>query len=259
MKILIEVGTLWSFFRPRELVLLSFLDWLLMSEIESAFVGNLNRTSMFDIFRPDEVETFVKKGVFTNLHDILQVYGHTATHLPHHCNNRYLVKRVDKIFRCRKIGNVFASTDNRTHQFIPLPNEYSVQCLKMLGRSGLVDEIEINSDENLTLFKSSLPFFHPRRHVPKINPTNDVNISPVEGYTFSVMKSMQNIQRLTGTGGCLEYVCEYIGKIDEQKYVVVEADGEGKLTTKAFHLHHMKVTSFKMGEDKDRKKDDGKT
>jgi len=73
------------------------------------------------------------------------------------------------------------------------------------------------------------------------------------------MKSMQNIQRLTGTGGCSKYVCKYIGKIDEQNYVIVEVNGEGQLMTKAHHLHNTKVTSSKIAEDKDRKKNDGKT
>ena len=177
------------------------------------------------------------------------MYEHAETYLPHRCNDRCIVKNEDGTFRCRKIDNVFASDDNRNHQFIPLPNDYSIPCLKVLEKAGLVDELEIDDDGNVTLFKSNLPFFHPKRHVPPTNPTNDINISPVEGYTFSVMKSMQNIQRLTGTGGCSKYVCKYIGNIDEQNYVVVEVNGEGKLMTKAHHLHNTKVTTSKMAED----------
>ena len=65
---------------------------------------------------------------------------------------------------------------------------------------------------------------------------------------------MQNIQVLTGRGGCSKYVCKFIAKIDEQNYVVVIADGSFKLVTKATFLHNTKVTSSKMGEDKDREK-----
>ena len=176
------------------------LDWSLMSDIESAFVDDLIRASICDIVRPDEVDKFVEEGVFTNEHDLFQVYEHAETYLPHRCNDRCIVKNEDGTLRCRKIDNVFASTDNRRHQYLPLPNDYSVQCLRILERSGLIEELDIDSDGNVKVFRSTLPFFHPQRHVPPTNPTNDVNISPVEGYTFYVMKSMQNIQRLTGTG-----------------------------------------------------------
>ena len=64
------------------------------------------------------------------------------------------------------------------------------------------------------------------------------------------MNSIQNIQRLTGTGGCSKYVCKYIGKIDAQNYVVVECNREGKLVTKTHFLHNTKVSSSKINEDK---------
>ena len=54
-----------------------------------------------------------------------------------------------------------------------------------------------------------------------------MNITPVEGYIFYVTKSMQNVQRLTGAGGCSKYVCRYIAKIDEQNNVIIEVDGKG--------------------------------
>ena len=93
---------------------------------------------------------------------------------------------------------------------MPLPNEYSIQCLRILERVGLTEELHIDDDGNVLEFRSSLPFFHPQRHIPPTNPTNDMNISPVEGYTFAVCESMQNVQVLTGTGGCSKYVLKSI-------------------------------------------------
>ena len=83
-------------------------------------------------------------------------------------------------------------------------------------------------------FKRRLSYFHPRRHIPAVNWTHDLNISPVEGYTFSYCQSMQNIQMITDTGGCNKYCIKYVGKIDEQNYVVVYSDGSrnGSLITK---------------------------
>ena len=77
-------------------------------------------------------------------------------------------------------------------------------------------------------------------------------MSPVELYTFVVCKSMQNVQVLTCKGVCYKYVCNYIAKIDEHNCVVVLVDVSGKLVTKATFLQNTKVTSSKMGEDKDR-------
>ena len=101
-------------------------------------------------------------------------------------------------------------------------------------------------------FKSSIPFFHPYGHVPLTNQTNDINIYPVEGCTLVVFKSMQNVQVLTGTGGCYKYVCKYITKNNEQSYVVV-VDGSGKLVKKLTFFHNKKVMSLKIGQYKDRK------
>lgn len=226
-----------------------------MTVEEKNFVDDIIRAGIFDLVRSNEIQKFIDDGIFEDTSDIFEVYDNAASFLPHRCNDSCLVKKADGEFRCRKIDNVRASNDNTSHQYMDLPNNYSVPCLKILERIGLTDELEIDSDGNVTNFRSWLSFFHPLRHVPPTNPTNDMNISPVDGYTFAVCKSMQNVQRLTGTGGCSKYVCKYISKIDEQNYVVIEVNGEGRLVTKSTFLHNTKISSSKMAEDKAREKD----
>ena len=51
-------------------------------------------------------------------------------------------------------------------------------------------------------------------------------MSPCEGRTFSICRSMQNIQILLHGGGVNIYVCKYIAKLDEQNYIVVMVDPE---------------------------------
>eukprot|EP00957_Ditylum_brightwellii_P079961 6081110-Ditylum_brightwellii.AAC.1 len=82
-------------------------------------------------------------------------------------------------------------------------------------------------------------------------------MSPVEGYTFYVCKSMQNAQLLTECGGVIKYVCKYIGKIDEQNYVIVGIDnkGSGNLRTRSTFLHNTKVSMSKYHEDEVQKKE----
>ena len=135
-------------------------------------------------------------------------------------------------------------------------NDYSLECLERLVQIGLVDPLEVSEEGYEVPFKSNDSYFHPKRHVPPTNPSNDMNISPVDGYTFSVCKSMQNVQLLTECGGVNKYVCKYIGKIDEQNYVVVNTDNaqNGHLMTQATFLHNTKVATSKFHEDKAREK-----
>eukprot|EP00957_Ditylum_brightwellii_P093874 7148269-Ditylum_brightwellii.AAC.1 len=64
---------------------------------------------------------------------------------------------------------------------------------------------------------------------------------------------MQNVQKLTGAGGCSTYVSKYIAKIDEQNYVIIMVDGEGCLVSKANFLHNTKVGSSKTAADSEKK------
>ena len=79
-------------------------------------------------------------------------------------------------------------------------------------------------------------FFHPRRHIPPTKPSDNINMSPCEGYTFANCLSMQNIQVLTQGGGVNKYICKYIRKLDEQNYIVVLVDPEtnGQLIKKSY-------------------------
>ena len=92
------------------------------------------------------------------------------------------------------------------------------------------------------------------RHIPPTNPNGDLNISPVEGYTFVNCRSMQNIQVLTQCGGVNKYVCKYIAKLDEQNYVVIKTDNFKNecLVKKAVFLHNTKVTTTKIHENSEK-------
>ena len=63
---------------------------------------------------------------------------------------------------------------------------------------------------------------------------------------------MKNIQCITDTSGCNKYCIKYIGKIDNQNYVIVYSDGNtnGKLITKAQFLNNTKLSASKYNEDK---------
>ena len=88
----------------------------------------------------------------------------------------------------------------------------------------MVQPIQMNEHGYVKKWKSKLAFLHLQRHIPPTNLNYDINMSPVEGYTFANCRLMQNIQILTQCGGVNKYVCKYIGKVDEQNYVIVQAN-----------------------------------
>lgn len=229
------------------------LDWKKMTDEEIEFVDDLIRASVCDIVRADEAKEYVKEGIIGHPSDIKMIHDDGETYLGHVCSDSCLVRMPDGSLRCRKLDNAKISPDNTKHMFLPLPNDYSVQCLKILEEVGLTEKLDIDDDGNVKEFKSNLPFFHPERHIPPTNPTFDVNISPVVGYLFANCRSMQNVQRIKGSGGCSKYICKYVAKMDEQNYIVVEIDGKGRLVSKGSYLHNTKIASSKMGEETKKK------
>ena len=121
------------------------------------------------------------------------------------------------------------------HTFKPLPNEWSFECINCFIKMGLAEPICVNKEGS----QSAIIF-----HGSPTNPSDDKNMSPVEGKTFSVCSSMQNIEMLTNCSDVNKYVCKYIGKIDEKNYDVVFVDGRGQLVTKNVFLHNTKIKYF---------------
>ena len=98
----------------------------------------------------------------------------------------------------------------------------------------------------------SLLYFHLKQHIPAINGTHDLNILPVEGYSFSYCQRMQNIQKITNIGGYNKYTIKYIGKIDGQNYVIIYSNGHKncKLITNSTFLHNTKLNEDNLRQKK---------
>ena len=149
--------------------------------------------------------------------------------LSHKCSPRCQVMVSPGVTKCRYPSNLKLNPPpyNTTEKFIALNNDYLIPTLKRLERVGIVEPLEYDCVHNyMKPFRSRLAYFHPTRHIPAVNWNDCFNVSPVEGYTFMICQSMQNIQLITNTGGCNKYCIKYVGKIDKQNYVVVYADGQ---------------------------------
>ena len=182
--------------------------------------------------------------------------GYGEKFLPHICNERCQMRISSsggkKDTRCRKINNNKISNDITKHTYMHLPSNWSDDCVDRLIKIGLAEIIHQSEYDKDVKYNDD--FFSPKRHIPPTMNTFDLNMSPVEGKTFSACLSMQNIQTLTDCGGVNKYVCKYIGKIDEQNYVVVYVDSKGQLATKGQFLHNTKIATSKKNEDDARAK-----
>ena len=230
------------------------VNWKALSESETSFVKDLIRASILDIVRTNEVQALIDEGIFQSMDNYEGMISDAEKYLPHKCSQRCQMRTGPgpNDFRCRKLNNRLITEDNTKHTFKTLPNEWSFDCLQRLIKVGIVLPLCVNADGYQAPVQFTMDFFKPKRHIPPINPSDDKNISPVEGKTFSMCRSMQNIQLLTDCGGVNKYVCKYIGKIDEKNFVVAKVDGRGQLVTRNEFLHNTKVETTKINEDKAR-------
>ena len=229
------------------------VKWEELTPEEKDFMDDIIRASKNEIVRPEEIQRLIDEGIFKSHEDWYEMQELTEKFLPHVCNERCQM-RVDSSggsndTKCRKLNNNKISPDITKHSFIELPRNWSKECIDRLVKIGLA---EVISNEEI---KYHHDFFTPKRHIPPTMSTHDMNMSPVEGKTFAACQSMQNIQMLTDCGGVNKYVCKYIGKIDEQNYVVIYVNGESQFVTKEQFLHNTKITTSKKNEDDARQKD----
>ena len=236
------------------------VNWKKLNENETKFVNDLCRCSLMDIVRPSEVQKLIDDGTYTSVDDWADMINDAKNFLGHVCNSRCQMRMADGSFKCRKLNNLKVSEDNTKHTFMSFKNDLPQNCIDRLVKIGLIDPIIENQYGYKSAIKSKLSFLHPKRHIPPTNVSDDINMSPCEGRTFSICRSMQNIQILLHGGGVNKYVCKYIAKLDEQNYIVVMVDPEtnGQLVTVARFLHNTKVQTTKVNEEKSRQKRDRK-
>ena len=169
------------------------LDWSTMIEEKNNFVKDLIIANLIDIVRPSEVDRLNHEGILVSIKD-LDVRAEDGTRmLRHKCNEQCKMAIRNGVYRCLKINKVKISTDSTKHALILLPNDYSIEYLEHLVKSRLVTSSD-KKEEYVKTYKSCNIFFHPVCHTPPTNPTNNMNMSPIEGYICSVYMIMRNIK-----------------------------------------------------------------
>ena len=173
--------------------------WDELTDEEKAFMHDIIRASKNEIIRPEEAQQLIDEGIFNTINDWYEMQDKAEKFLPHVCNERCQMRvnssgRPDDT-KCRKLNNNKISHDITRHTFMDLPRNWSMDCVDRLVKIGLAEFV--SGDD----IKYHHDFFTPKRHIPPTMSTFDMNMSPVEGKTFSACLSMQNIQMLTYCGG----------------------------------------------------------
>ena len=215
-----------------------------LGQVEKEFVEDLICADLSSIIDCDRAMEHIESGLIEALDDLKEVYEDASKYLPHKCNLRCQRRIDDTTTVCRK-DNIGKSTpDNSKAHFLPLPSVVPEELLPRLERLGIMSQ----DDHDVITFSND--YFNPTRHIPKIHPPEDFNISPVEATLFILCRSMQNVQLIRGTGGCNKYVCKYIAKVDEQNYVVVSTNENlrDRLKVTAEFLHNTKISSSAKAE-----------
>ena len=204
------------------------VSWNELSENEQLFVKDLIRASHLDVIRVDDIPRYIEEGLLKHPSDVQVITNLAKSILAHHCTPKCQVRVGENKYVCRKPNFLLMNPkpDNTREVYQDLPNDMSLESLRQLEKVGIIEPLEYDKEMDfMKPFKSRLSYFHPKRHIPPVNWTNDLNISPVEGYTFSYCQSMQNIALIYLSGGCNKYTVKYVGKLDSQNYVIVYTDG----------------------------------
>ena len=231
------------------------IHWSALTTEEREFVKNLAKGSIFDVVKSEDIEKYKEMRLISSSEDVHKRIEDGALFLTHRCNNRCMVKNNDGTLRCRLPKYIHLTPDCTRPHFIDLPVTISDECWDRLNKIDVANSV-FNEKKERNVFKCTINFFHPKRWIPAVVPT-ELPISPYESQTFCVCQSMQNCQRLDQAGGCCKYTCKYLAKIDKQNFVKISMnkDNKGGLVTQSTYLHNTKVTTSDVQQEKEKEKE----
>lgn len=180
-----------------------------MNDLEfKQFVCSLQANCVGDIVKPDEINSFIDKGLFKDRNDWATCKATAHKVLSHTVHNDRCLRRKDHtgIFEfdyvCRKLHPVFDSKTPLKDEFQDLPFTFTDPVLDNLQDVNLYSPPE--PGEVKGTFRHRM--LEPKRHIGVVHPGARENMSPVMGEHFAFTRSMQNMQVITGTNGVTRYV-----------------------------------------------------
>ena len=217
------------------------------------FVYDLQKCDLANLLPTKDIQQFIKEGLLEDEQD-WHVVGNLGNqilrHVMHseHCLERYTDEAGEKGLRCRHFDVAKESVRPLEHEFKPFKFDFSLPCLSILAKCGLYDWPSPGKPRGVLKH----PMLIPKRHIGRITPGCPDKMSPVISRLFAGLRSMQNAQVLTNTGGVARYVVKYVTALDQGNRTVVWADphsGAKVLVDKHF-LHNPKISRSNRNEQK---------
>ena len=184
---------------------------------------------MVDILTPDEIEDFEQRGIFKDSSEWTRIGGLAETLLTHRSGQQKRHQRrvgtgdTDLKDRVRDAFDVKQSPTE--HITIPIPVKHTDEAWHILCHLDLAKSL---SEDSLHDYEMNHPLLVTERHYAPRR-IADGYMSPVHPLFFSVLRSMQNIQHVSGHSKNA-YVCGYVANMDENVKVYLNAKGDDHRT-----------------------------
>jgi len=179
------------------------------------------RGSVADLFRMDDVETLLERGVIDRAEDIYKLRDSARSIQFHTCNKRCLRRTGPgpDDFQCRVPSTMMESPCPTKHCFKTVEPRHCQAALDVLKELGVCEDTS-----TVDCFVPVDNKFKSEKHFAPAMPGEGV-MSPTSGLIFAMTGSQSNLQRST-TYHSSRYLAKYVAGVDENNIVYVNAGTE---------------------------------
>ena len=184
-----------------------------------------------DIVRIEEVDDFVRRGIYDKHSDWYQMSEEARTILTH--RNERSKKRTgtgDAEVESRYVDPVHITPNCTQHVSVRVDPGHTPEVVAILARCGLCTP---PPEYNPALFEGEHELLRCTRHLPPVR-MGEHNMSPVQGAIFAAMRSMSNAQVVSGYT-IARYVTKYLIKVDKNSHTVCRVSSHDETRVKARH------------------------
>jgi predicted GIY-YIG superfamily endonuclease len=192
-----------------------------------------------DIVRVEEVPDFVERQIFDKHDDWYEMSEEARTILTHRTErNKKRTGTGDDDVTSRTVDPVYLTPDPTQHVEVRIDPGHKPEVVEILARCGLCNVPPVDDPSR---FEGEHELLRCTRHFPPVR-AGEQNMSPVHGAIFAAMRSMSNVQIVSGYT-IARYVTKYLIKQDKNSHTVcrVSPHDESRVMAKHTFLYNTKI------------------
>ena len=216
------------------------------SEEEMRLLRDKIRGFNADIVRVEEVDDFVQRGIYDRHEDWYQMSEEARIILTHQTDrNKKRTGTGDDDVVSRVVDPVYITPDCTQHVAVRIDPGHTPEVVAILARCGLCD---VPPAYNPSSFTGEHELLRCTRHLPPVR-KGEQNMSPVHGAIFAAMRSMSNVQVVSGYT-IARYVTKYLIKVDKNSHTVcrVNPHDASRVAAKHQFLYNTKIAESNRNE-----------